>query len=294
MILWDRETGQMIRRSPGHGGWVMSVTFSPDGRRALSGGEDKVIRLWDLESGALIRELRGHTDWVFKVAFSPDGRRAYSSSGGFNDGVWRDGTDSAIRVWDVETGRQVCKLEAHKGTVWGLAVSSDGRRLLSAGDAIILWDLETGAEIRRFLGHADKVANVAFLPDGRRAVSSGWDGTFRLWNLETGDQLDCLGGQSPGQGTCVAVSSDGRQLLTSNWGGRDVRLWDVESGKQLNRVGWENVHPLQGCFTPDGLRAVWTGSDGVIRMYRLNKAAQEQRSASPNAPDASKPQDLAR
>ena len=93
-----------------------SVAFSPDGRRALSGGDDKVVRLWDLESGDLIREFRGHTEWVFSVAFSPDGRLAYSTSGGFFGAGWQDGTDSAIRVWDVETGQEVRKLEGHKGT----------------------------------------------------------------------------------------------------------------------------------------------------------------------------------
>ncbi len=74
MILWDRETGQSIRRFRKDTGEVLCVAFAPDGRRALSGGVDKVVRLWDLESGETIREFHGHTEWVFSVAFSPDGR----------------------------------------------------------------------------------------------------------------------------------------------------------------------------------------------------------------------------
>ena len=81
----------------------------------------------------LIREFHGHTEWVFSVAFSPDGRLAYSTSGGFMRDGWRDGTDSAIRVWDVETGQEVRKLEGHKGIVWSVAVSPDGRHVLSGG-----------------------------------------------------------------------------------------------------------------------------------------------------------------
>ena len=157
---------------------IICVAFAPDGRRALSGGADKVVRLWDLESGDLIRELKGHTEWVFSVAFSPDGRRAYSTSGGFMSDIWHDGTDSAIRVWDVETGQEVRKLEGHKGIVWGVAVSPDGRHVLSGGSdrTSILWDAESGNEIRRFRGHTDAVLCVAFLPGGRRAVSSGLTG----------------------------------------------------------------------------------------------------------------------
>ena len=169
LILWDRETTQPIRRFRGHTREMSSVAISPDGRRAISGGADTVVRLWDLESGDTIREFRGHTDWVFRVAFSPDGRQAYSASGGFHDHGWQDGSDSAIRVWDVETGKEVRKLEGHKGIVWSVAVSPDGRRVLSGGHDMtsILWDAGTGAEIRRFRGHTDGVWCVAFLPDGR-------------------------------------------------------------------------------------------------------------------------------
>ena len=79
---------------------------------------------------------------------------------------WQDGKDSAIRVWDVETGQEVRKLEGHKGIVWSVAVSPDGRRVLSGGHdlAPILWDAKTGAEIRRFRGHTDLFGCVAFLP----------------------------------------------------------------------------------------------------------------------------------
>jgi WD40 repeat protein len=131
MILWDRETGKSIRRFTGHLGIVRGIAFSPDGGRALSCGDDKVIRLWDLELGDLIREFRGHTDFVFSVAFSPDGKLAYSTSGGFLANGWENGTDSAVRVWDVEKGDLVRKMEGHTGLVARVVVSPDGRRLLS-------------------------------------------------------------------------------------------------------------------------------------------------------------------
>ena len=164
----------MIHRFSGHAGWVTGLAFSPDGRRALSSGEDRVIRLWDLGSRATIREFRGHTDWAISVAFSPDGRLAYSTGGARS--VWRDGTDFAVRIWDVEAGRQVGKMEGHRGLVFGLAVSADGRRVLTGGDTIILWNAETRAEIRRFNRHTDKVSRVAFLPIGQppfRQVGTG-------------------------------------------------------------------------------------------------------------------------
>jgi Tol biopolymer transport system component len=104
MILWDRETGRPNRRFKPHNDRVMTVAISPDGRRALSGSADKMVRLWDLEKEDPIHEFTGLSEWVFSVAFSPDGKLIYASSGGHDDGGWRDGKDSAIRVWDVESG----------------------------------------------------------------------------------------------------------------------------------------------------------------------------------------------
>ncbi len=179
MRLWDRESGRLIRRIDG-GGRLMSVAVSPDGRRALSGGSDRVMRLWDLDSGKRIREFQGHTGWVFVVAFSPDGRLGYSTSGGPD--AWQDGSDSAVRVWDLETGQVVRKLEGHKGRVFGLSVSPDGQKVLTGGDTrLILWDARSGKPIRPVAGHEGMIGNATFLPGGRparpRAVSTGRSGS---------------------------------------------------------------------------------------------------------------------
>jgi WD40 repeat protein len=277
LILWDRETAQPLRRLEGHTAPVRGVAISPDGRRALSGGDDTVVRLWDLESGETIREFHGHTEWVFSVAVSPDGRLGYSSSGGVYDQDWQDGTDSAIRVWDLEAGQEVRKLEGHKGIVWSVATSPDGRHVLSGGRdaAVILWDAKSGTEIRRFRGHTDEVQCVAFLPDGRRAVSGSNDRTIRLWDVETGQEIHSFDAQSPIN--WLAVSPDGLRLLSSSFHGGELRLWDIGTGKTVYRINWGDVHPTHGSFTPDGRHAVWAGYDGVIRMYRLTVPVQANR-----------------
>jgi WD40 repeat protein len=274
MILWDRETGQVIRRFKEQGGWIQSVAIAPDGRRALSGGEDTILRLWDLESGDVIREFRGHTEWIFSVAFSPDGRLAYSTSGGFVRGGWQHGKDAAIRVWDVETGREVRRMEGHRGIVRSVAVSPDGRRILSGGrdSAVILWDAETGAEIRRFHGHGtDEVVCVAFLPDDRRAVSGGGDidRTIRVWDVETGQEIHRFRGLTQGL-TWLAVSPDGRRLISSHSGGPELLLWDLDALKPIHRLKFGAVGTTSGVFIPDGLHAAWGGGDGLVRLYRLS------------------------
>jgi hypothetical protein len=282
MILWDRETGQELRRFREQGGRVESVAISPDGRRALSGGQDTIVRLWDLESGDVIREFRGHSEYVFCVAFSPDGRLAYSTSGGSFTGEWRDGTDSAIRVWDVETGRELRRLNGNRGIVWSVAVSRDGRRVLAGGSdgTLILWDSETGAEIRRFGLQGRCINSVAFLPDCRRAVSaSGEDKTISLWDVETGWEIDRFRGHTDGV-TWLAVSPDGGLLFSSSYRKGELILWDVDSRKQVDKMSWGNVPPTRGCFTPDGRQIVWAGDDRLLRLYRLAPTGESAPSAS--------------
>jgi RNA polymerase sigma factor (sigma-70 family) len=153
---------------------IRSVTFSPDGKHALSAGWDRAVRLWDLETGEEIKRFDGHTERVYTVAFSPDGKRAVSCS-----------EDETIRLWDVEKGEEIKKLEGHTGQVFVATFSPDGKRVISGGEdkTVRLWDVENGKELHCFTGHEEKVRGVVFSPDGRYALSASVDKTLRLWRL---------------------------------------------------------------------------------------------------------------
>ena len=101
---------------------VYAVTFSPDGRRIVSGSRDNSVRVWDSSTGEVENVLEGHTDWVLSVAFSPDGRRIVSGS-----------YDNSVRVWDTSTGEVENMLERHTNSVSSVAFSLDGRRRIVSG-----------------------------------------------------------------------------------------------------------------------------------------------------------------
>ena len=82
----------------GYQGSVTSIAFSPDGKRIVSGSDDKTIRLWDAETGESLRAPLGkHQGGVMSVAFSPDGKHIVSGS-----------YDNTIQLWDVEVDAEVC------------------------------------------------------------------------------------------------------------------------------------------------------------------------------------------
>ena len=123
----------------GHRAAVQALAFSPDGRRALSGGEDHHLKLYDVESGKELRDLFAHQGWVLSVAFCPDGTRALSGS-----------QDKTVKLWDLSEGTDLATWKGHEEAVRRVAVSQDGTRALSGDDggAIVVWDVAAGRTIR--------------------------------------------------------------------------------------------------------------------------------------------------
>ena len=83
-----------------------------------------------------------------RVAVTPDGQRAVSAS-----------DDQTLKVWDLESGRELRTLTGHSGAVIAVAVTPDGRRAVSASEdqTLKVWDLESGRELRTLTGHSDVV-----------------------------------------------------------------------------------------------------------------------------------------
>jgi WD40 repeat protein len=129
----------------GHTSGVLSIAFSPDGKRLASADGDFVVRVWDVATGQLARTLKGE---VGPVAFSPDGQRLSSAS--------KDGT---VKVWDVANGQQVLTLMGHTWGVHSVAFSTDGKRLASASrdKTVKVWDAATGQQAGTLKGRNPSV-----------------------------------------------------------------------------------------------------------------------------------------
>ncbi len=154
----------------------------------------------------------------------------------------------------------------------GIAVSADGRRVLTAGFdySVMLWDLATQRPLLRLAGHDAAVDAVAFLPHGHRAVSAGDDGSLILWDLDTGAVAARWLGHR-GKVAALAVSPDGATIASAGWD-RSLRLWTVASGAA--RVLGEHAANVNAvAFAPDGRLLASGDYDGRILLWSLDNAS---------------------
>jgi WD40 repeat protein/tetratricopeptide (TPR) repeat protein len=268
----------------GHTAQVRCLSFSPDGRLALSGGWDGTARIWDARNGRQLGVFAGHAECVECVAVTPDGRRAVSGGGGvYRDGRWRPGIDYSLRLWDVTTGRELRRYAGHTAVVFCVAVSSDGWRAVTGSHdgTIALWDLRKDGRERILSGHRGPIESVAFSKDGRYAMSASWDRDIRVWDVETGNCFQVLSGHSQGLNG-VAWGPNGHEAISASTD-KTLRLWDIVSGKERHRSNhptgvWRlaAVPNLRRAVTLSGARprsdggAEPAGYDNNVRLWDLD------------------------
>ena len=267
----------------GHGDYVYSVAFSPDGQTLASGSKDGIIILWDVAADQPITQpLIGHTDGVWSVAFSPDGQTLASGS-----------KDETIILWEVATGRPIGQpLIGHEATVYSVVFSPDGQTLASGSGSkdstIILWDVATGQPIAQPLtGYEALVRSVAFSPDGRILASGSGDHTIILWDVATGQPvIQPLTGHN-GDVNSVAFSPDG-QILASGSSDQTIILWEVEEVEAGQLIS----HTLIGhgadvwsvAFSPDGQMLASASRDHTIALWDVAARQRQQRITGIGAP----------
>ena len=242
----------------GHTESVLAVTFSPDGKKIVTGSEDSTVRIWNTESGKELRKMVGLGGIVYSVAFSPDGKKIVTGSGH---------KDSSVRIWDAELGRELKNFKT--GYAFSVAFSPDGKRIVTGGVPIAsTWDAVSGRQLLALRGHTDAVVSVVFSPDGTKVASGGWDRTLRIWDTESGRELRALQGHT-GSVRSVAFSPDGKHVVS---GGMDetVRIWNVESGKILRRLEGHTGDVNSVAFSPDGKKVASGSGDSTTRIWNVS------------------------
>jgi WD40 repeat protein/tRNA A-37 threonylcarbamoyl transferase component Bud32 len=196
-----------------------------------------------------------HAGSVKAADLSTDGRFVATACG-----------DTA-QVWDAHTGQPVGPALRHTARVQAVALSPDGRLLLTGGDDRVarLWETATGRPVGEPLTHGGPVEHVAFSPDGKMALTAAKDGTARLWDTATGKAL----GQPLSHTDAIraiAFSIDGLLAATGS-NDATARLWDVPSGRPHGEP-LRHEGAVRGlAFSPDGRQLLTGSNDKTARLW---------------------------
>ncbi|MCI3935109.1 WD40 repeat domain-containing protein [Streptomyces sp. AN091965] len=248
--LWDVATGKPRAMLTGRFRSADALAFSPDGHTLATNGSDGRVWLWNTASGDLRRVLTGGAD---VLAFSPDGRMLVTGGG------------SAVRLWDVPTGKKRATLTGHTGGTNAVMFSPDGHTLATGSDdkTVRLWDVHAGATRATTTHHTGTLYAMALSPDRRTLAMAGPDHTVRLRDAVRGSPLLSLTGHTRDI-EWVVFSPDGKNLATGSVDST-VRLWDVRTGKNRRVLPGDPASAV--AFSPDGRTLASTDINGHVQMW---------------------------
>jgi len=197
-------------------------------------------RMMESLSEAKITVKKGHFQTATCIAvLSVDGREyAYTGS-----------KDGSITRWDLETKKIVHKIPydyeeqaGHRGAVYGLAVSGDGKLLASGGNDrhIRLWSTETHEIVKVFWkAHSKAITCLAFSTEELTLFSGSADRHVIIWDCESYARIHRAIGHNS---RVTYIHSIGKDIAVSSGEDCTLRLWDVGRDKQRIYQRYKSPH----------------------------------------------------
>jgi WD40 repeat protein len=162
--------------------------------------------------------------------------------------------DKTLRLWDLETGAVLKKMEGHSSAVEALAVSRDGQIIASGdfGGEFIAWHGENGESLTKPIkAHSGWIYSVDFSPDGTVLATGSSDRMTKFWCTKTwqmqGDPIEC-------GGRCVRYSPSGELLAIATW--QIIQIYNPGTRERIASIGGQSF-----AWTPDGTRLLSGGGN---------------------------------
>jgi WD40 repeat protein len=261
-----------------HPAEVVSVAFSPDRSRILTGATDNLARVWDVKSGVVL-QLFSHGGAVRGVAWHPsDANRVVTASA--------DKTAAAHTV-------TLQRLVALPKPAAGLTVAPNGSHLLvwDETDDVKLVNVGGGNFERTFAGNKGPVKAAAFSKDQQRVAVAGADKQVRIFGAN--DAREFAGFALPAPAVALQYNPTATAIAAALADGT-VGAWNatVQPGQQpppeLGRAVQTFSHPgaAVALFNSDGTGLFTGGSDKAVRQWKLAADTPLKRFDHPNLVDA--------
>ena len=201
---------------------VYALTFSTDGKRFATAGNDGIIRVYLTETKELLKERR-YTTSILSLNFHPKNRDILlATTFGGGAFLWHIGEQKPKTV---KGNKGLHELKGPRGFVSQGAFSPDGTLVATAAeDGVRLWrmaDLDAPVVLK---GHEGTVFSLSFDRDGRSIASASTDGTVRIWSIEPALGTDIKEASLPQN---AGPSAEGLDILARE-GGREL-VWNTST-----------------------------------------------------------------
>jgi WD40 repeat protein len=256
--VWDTRSGKEHLTIEEADGFITNPAFSADGKRLVA-IVNRDLKMWDAATG---KKLFAVTcpEGVTQVTCSADGKRLIAVVSGHKT--------NSVKVWNVESGKDIANHNLPSTTGYKVAFSRDGQRFAlttRAGpfDEVSVWDIGTGQLTTcrlpmyerldfsqlTFSGDGKRIAlpvirldedlfkviekaiqSGKFEPDLMKQVQDAATGVLRVWDAESCKELVVLKG-IPVTRVGVAFSPDGSEIAVLDASAGSLRIWDSTTGK---------------------------------------------------------------
>jgi len=281
ILIWDLpasgdKSPDPVRRLVGHTGPINRLLLSPDGKTLISVGNDRTVKFWD--------------------ALKSDGEPGKLV---LNDGYERAGVSEKVAklpdppppiIANVVVQKPIREFTGHKEWIWGLALSRDGKTLVTGDDSnlVILSDAQTGTELRRWQVK-QWVRSLDISPDGKLVVTAEHlplsdkdrQTGLRGWDAQTGAMKFDASKLLNGGVTSVRFSEDGKHLaicvgsIDGDGPVGKVFLLDPTTGEKVRELTPPHLRGATDlAFHPDGEHLATCGRDRAVKIWRLGDGAK--------------------
>jgi N-acetylglutamate synthase-like GNAT family acetyltransferase len=216
---WNYKLGTLEKNfSPGHLGEVQTLNISYDAQTLVTGSRnDPVLKVWNLPQGKLQQTINTR-GYVLSLAISPDNQTLYIGSFG------------GVKIWDLRQQKFVQSLAAHSRAVEVIALSADGKLLVTGGQdrnelseiwMVKVWDAQSLKLLKILPGYSTFLTSLTISHDGQTIMFNDCCSTM-LWNWMNNKYISDLDGiqhdavLSPDGKTLIGVGSDRKTIKVTN------------------------------------------------------------------------------
>ena len=271
VMVWAADQTPSILTMFGTSGVYGGATFNAAGTEIVAKDANSIIHIWDAQTGAELRKFSGHPDDSDRIG---GGVLLHPTRPWFATGGARGQTD----LVNIQTGEVVRTFGKHRGGVYHVAFSPDGKRLVTAGsDArIVVWDIESGQRIYELEGSRDGLNQIGYSSDGKWIAASVHQ-EVNIWHAEHGRLHRAI--DTPVVDSIAfshVVSPDAVMPVRLACGCRNgqILVFDPETGRRLGDLKGRASWIVSLRFSRDGHR-LWTcGVDLNLTVWNLDTAEE--------------------